>query len=172
MFRQRRALIVVGRSTRVASMQTSVLREINRLRQMTVAELRQEWERLYGEPTHSRNRDQLWKRLAWRVQELAHGGLSDRAKARLEEWAPALPTNPKSVAAPKPSPTKVRDLRLPTCGTVLTRQYHGREIRVLTLEDGFEWEGRRYGSLSAVAWAVTGQKWNGLLFFGLTQRKR
>ena len=63
-------------------------------------------------------------------------------------------------------------MRLPTPGTVLTRRYHGHEIRVVTLDDGFEWEGRHFRSLSAVASAVTGAKWNGLLFFGLTQRKR
>ena len=55
---------------------------------------------------------------------------------------------------------------------VLLRQYHGREIRVLTLDDGFEYDGQRFRSLSAVARSVTGQRWNGLLFFGLTKRKR
>jgi hypothetical protein len=54
----------------------------------------------------------------------------------------------------------------------LTRQYHGREIRVLTLDDGFEWDGQHFRSLSAVARAITGAKWNGRLFFNLTTRKR
>ena len=158
-------------------MPDTVIAEIARLRRLTVAELRQEWRRLCGEPTSARNREYLFRRLAWKVQELAHGGLSDRAKARLEELAPdTFPrarkpndgTTPKREGPPAP----VRDIRMPTAGTVLTRQYHGREIRVVALEDGFEWEGRRYGSLSAVAKAVTGQKWNGRLFFGLTKRKR
>ena len=61
---------------------------------------------------------------------------------------------------------------MPSPGTVLSREYHGREIRVVTLPDGFEWDGQHYGSLSAVARAVTGSKWNGRLFFGLTTRKR
>ena len=64
-------------------MDNTVIRRIHALRQMTVAELRVEWERLYGEPTSSRNRDYLFRRLAWRVQEIAHGGLSDAAKARI-----------------------------------------------------------------------------------------
>ena len=163
-------------------METTVLGEINRLRQMTVAELRQEWERLYGEPTRSRNKDFLFRRLAWRVQELAHGGLSERARDRLDEMAPAegfprarRPGNatPETTSAREPKVTKIRDLRLPTPGTVLTRQYHGQEIRVVALEEGnFEWEGRVYQSLSAAARAVTGAKWNGHLFFGLTERKR
>ena len=159
-------------------MEASVIRQIHRLREMTVGELQVEWQRLYGEPTRSRNRDFLWRRLAWRVQELTHGGLSDRARERLEQLAPdsfqraRTPAVAVDVAAPAPTPKPVRDLRLPVVGTVLTRQYRGSEIRVVTLADGFEWDGRRYGSLSEVARAVTGARWNGRLFFGLTGRKR
>ncbi len=158
--------------------ETSVIRQIHRLRQLTVGELRVEWLKLYGEPARHRNRDYLWKRLAWRVQELAHGGLSDRAKPRIEDLAPDGFTRARTpnVAPPVADPAKPagrqRDARLPSPGTVLTRQYHGNEIRVLALDDGFEWDGRHYRSLSAVARAVTGQRWNGLLFFGLTERKR
>ena len=68
--------------------------------------------------------------------------------------------------------TKIRDINMPTTGTVLTRIYKGTEIRVVTLDDGFEYDGRVYGSLTAVAKAVTVQHWNGRLFFGLTKRKR
>jgi len=159
-------------------MESSVIRRIHALRQMTVGELRIEWQKLYGEPTRSRNRDYLWKRLAWRVQELAHGGLSDRAKQRIEELAPDsfVRARTPNVAVPATDPAPVRrpqrDPRLPSPGTLLTRQYHGNEIRVLVLDNGYEWEGQHYRSLSAVARAVTGQRWNGLLFFGLTERKR
>ena len=66
----------------------TVIRRIHALRQMTVAQLRGEWNRLYGEPTRSRNRDYLFRRLAWRVQETEHGGLSDQARGRIEELAP------------------------------------------------------------------------------------
>ncbi len=162
--------------------ETSVIRQIHRLQQMTVGDLRLEWMKLYGEPTRSRNRDYLWRRLAWRVQELAHGGLNNAAKAKIDELSPdsfaraRTPQNgngtPQTNPAPAPPPRVRRDSRLPVSGTVLTRQYKGREIRVVALDDGFEWDARRYGSLSAVARAVTGQKWNGWLFFGLTKRKR
>ena len=57
-------------------------------------------------------------------------------------------------------------------GSVITKQYRGEEIRVQVLDDGFEWDGGRFGSLSAVARAVTGQRWNGPLFFGLRKRNR
>ena len=65
----------------------------------------------------------------------------------------------------------VRDPRIPRPGVVLSRPYHGQEIRVTVLEEGFEWNGRRFRSLSALAREVTGQRWNGLLFFGLTKGK-
>ncbi|MBZ5640607.1 MAG: DUF2924 domain-containing protein [Acidobacteriia bacterium] len=163
-------------------MQGGVIAQIEAFRKMTVADLRREWERLHGEPTRSRNREYLWRRLAWRVQELAHGGLSDTAKARVAELAPQAfarapvpggfqppPVQPAPVEEPSRT---VRDPRLPSPGTVITRRYHGREIRVVVTEDGFEWDGRQFGSLTEVARAVTGQHWNGRLFFGLTERKR
>ena len=159
---------------------TSVLREIHALQQMSVCELHAKWRELYdGEEPRSRNKTFLWRRLAWRLQEIVYGGLSERAKARIKEiqatnppirirpprgWEP--PTN--SDAKPK----TYRDGRLPPPGSVLTKTYRGEQIRVSVLDDGLEWNGRRFTSLSAVARAITGQKWNGWLFFGLTKRKR
>ncbi len=161
-------------------MSKSVLAQIQRLRAMPVGELQAEWLRLYGEPTRSRNRDYLWKRLAWRLQETDRGGLSDFARERIAELAPdrfQRARTPASVVsidddARGTRPRPIRDPKRPTPGTVLSRRYHGTEIRVVTLDDGFEYDGQAYRSLSAVAFAVTGQKWNGRLFFGLTERKR
>jgi hypothetical protein len=162
-------------------MQGSVIAQIQALQRMSVGELQAEWMRLYGEPSRSRNRDYLVRRLCWRVQELAYGGLSDTAKARIAGLAPAgfvrgrVPPGftPPTDTSASPAPAKaVRDPRLPSPGTVLTRKYRGREIRVVVTEDGFEWDGRRFASLTEVARAVTGQHWNGRLFFGLTERKR
>lgn len=158
-----------------------MLNEIQRLRSMTVSELREQWLRLYGEPSRSRNRDYLWRRLAWRVQEQQLGGLSDRAKTRIEELAPdgfmrartpvmELPETP--APEPDPAPRSKRDLRLPAVGTIISRTYRDRELRLLVLDDGFELDGTRYDSLSEAARAVTGSHWNGPLFFGLRQRKR
>ena len=163
-------------------MEKNVLGEISRLRQMNVAKLRKEWERLYGEPAPSHNRQHLWKRLAWELQARAHGSLSEAAQARLDELGQDAFDRATSrrqrahgadPAAPPPKVTRIRDQRRLAAGTVLTRVYHGQEIRVVALDDGqFEYDGQVYSSLSAVARAVTGQKWNGPLFFGLTQRKR
>ncbi len=167
------------------STETGVIRRIHALRQSTVAELRCEWERLYGEPSRSRNRDYLFRRLAWRVQEIAHGGLSTHARDRIDQLAPDTLTRARTprealdaaVAANQPKPADPvsgpkRDPRLPVPGTVITRTYHGRELRLLVLDDGFELDGVHYRSLSEAARAVTGSKWNGRLFFGLTERKR
>jgi hypothetical protein len=164
--------------------QASVLAQINELRGMKVAELRLKWVELFGEASRSNNRDFLWRRLAWRVQELAFGGLSERAKARLAElskevdlrflpprgWKEALEA--ATAARPAMAPGPVRDPRLPKPGTVLSRPYRGHDIRVSVLEKGFEHAGRPYRSLSAIAREVTGQRRNGLLFFGLTKRDR
>jgi hypothetical protein len=163
--------------------QSSVIAQIQALRGMKVAELRVKWRELFGEESRSGNRDFLWRRLAWRVQELAYGGLSERAKARMEElsnkvdirflpppgWKQAIESALPAVPA-KPGP--VRDTRLPKPGTILSRPYRGHDIRVTVLDEGFEWNGRPFKSLSAIAREVTGQRWNGLLFFGLTKRAR
>jgi len=165
-------------------MSASVTAQIAELQRMSVTQLRAKWKELYaGEETRSCNRTYLWRRLAWRVQELAYGGLSERAKARITElnatddlrFLPPRQWNPEALVAQagasRPESGPIRDSRLPLPGTVLTRQYHGQEIRVTVLEKGFEYQGRPYRSLSAIAREVTGQRWNGLLFFGLTSRK-
>ena len=168
-----------------APLQTSVTAQILALQKMTVRELKVKWRELYSEDSRSCNRQYLWRRLAWRVQELAYGGLSERAKARIAElnrdddlrmlpprrWQP--PSNgsgdqPEPQARPQP----LRDPRIPRPGSTLTRRYRGHEIRVTVLEVGFEYEGRHYASLSALAREITGQRWNGMLFFGLTKRER
>ncbi len=166
-------------------MPDTVIAQILALKKMTVRELKVKWRELYDEDSRSCNRAYLWRRLAWRVQEIAYGGLSERAKARIAElnkdddlrmlpprgWQPPAAGDndqrgPKTVARP------LRDPRLPRPGSTLTRIYRGHEIRVAILEDGFEYEGRHYASLSALAREITGQRWNGLLFFGLTKRER
>lgn len=162
-------------------MNASIPQQIARFQAMSVSELRVEWQRLYGEPTRSRNRVYLWRRLAWRVQELQLGGLRDETKQRIVGLAPAafvraqvppgFAPSAGRISTP-PGATARRDPRLPSPGSTLVRNYRGADVRVLVLDDGFEWEGRRLDSLSEVAFAVTGSKWNGWLFFGLTGRKR
>ena len=146
------------------------------LRQMTPAQLRDKYLEVFGEPTRSGNKDFLFKRVAWRIQSLAEGTLSERAKQRAAELAcdadlrmtmPKAPaTTPGAQSLTKPAPPAA-PTRLPLPGTVLTRQYRGRLIEVTVLPKGFEWQGQVYKSLTAVAKVVTGSHWNGFLFFGL-----
>lgn len=164
----------------------SPIAEIQALRRMTVAELRVRWVEICGSEPRSRNRDYLWRRLAWKVQERAYGGLSEAARARLAELGSEVSLGDLRVRPPKgfdpdavadaadgATPVRpIRDPRLPRPGTVLVRPYRGRELRVLVTEDGFEWDGRRFGSLTETARAITGQHWNGRLFFGMTPRSR
>jgi hypothetical protein len=158
---------------------------------MTVDDLRVEFLRLYGFPTNSRNKDHLRKRIAWKIQADAEGGLSKRALQRIEELAPLAPVRwrpdlkniqfptPSSTAPPRPTPAtseptdlashpiacQTRDDRLPPPGTTITRTYRNREYRVRILADGFEYDGGFYDSLSRVARVITSTNWNGFLFF-------
>ena len=156
----------------------NIKREIERLQRMTVAELRQRWQELYGEPARSRNRIFLWRRLAWRIQEIEFGGLSERARRRAAELAcdaelrqrlprGAFAAEPLSGSGSTVAVSLGPDRRLPQAGTTLVKDYQGRRITVTVLEKGFEHEGRTYRSLSGVAKAITGTHWNGFSFFGL-----
>lgn len=157
-------------------MAQNVKAEIAALERMSPAELRDKHLRVFGEATRSGNRAFLFKRLAWRIQSLAEGGLSERARQRAAELARdadiriTLPRQPKvtSGANQRVTTASVTNRNgLPIPGTVLTRPYRGRLIQVTVLPKGFEWEGAVYRSLSAVAKVVTGSHWNGRLFFGL-----
>ena len=159
----------------------SVAQQLAALSGMGVAALRQRYLEVFSEPSRSGNKDYLFKKVAWRIQSLAEGGLSERAKRRAEELARdadvrlTVPRPPKQAAvtpvAP-PAPKATAQDRLPLPGTVLTRKYRGRQVETKVLPYGFEYEGQVYTSLSAVARAVTGSHWNGHLFFGLTTHKR
>lgn len=162
-------------------MASSMLAEISRLRKMSVAELRVKWRELHGEESRSRNRDFLWRRLSWRLQELAHGGLSDRAKQRIDELGAdtflraRTPNVGAHVADPGPEPKPrrpARDPRLPAPGSVIVKRYKLTELRLVVRDDHFELDGHSFRSLSEAARHVTGSRWNGWLFWGLTERKR
>lgn len=147
-------------------------RELQDLRRLSVPDLCARYEAVYGLPPRVRHRVWLWKRIAWRLEERRCGGLSRVAQARLEQLIAEidipLPEKAGGVAgAPPPSSPKPAE---PVDGTTLVRDYKERQIAATRVDGGWEYEGEVYGSLSAVATAVTGSKWNGRLFFGLTGR--
>lgn len=159
-----------------------VPQQLAALASMSVPELAAKYLELYGEPTRSRNRDYLKKRLAFRIQELAEGGLSARAVTRIAELGDKLPerwrmrqveeTTPSAspllaAADGRVAPADGRDTRLPPPGTVLTRVFKGTQHRVTVREGSIEYEGQLHRSLSSVAKLITGTAWNGFTFFGI-----
>src|SRR5258708_3971454 len=140
--------------------------QIAALRKRPAAALRERYRELFGEESRSSNRQFLFRRVAWRLQALAQGDLSERARKRAGEIA--------NDADVKIQPAKTflkgtglseRDPRLPPTGTILRRTFKGAEIRVTVLDLGFEYAGRRYSSLSAIASEIAGSRWNGFSFF-------
>lgn len=135
---------------------------------LAVNDLRKVYAEVFGEPTRTHNRDWLTKRLAWRLQAQAMGGLSERAKTRAGELANEadLRTTPPPTYATMPTVGE-RDARLPAPGAVITRSYKGVTHHVEVLADGFIWNGASYSTLTAVAKAITKQHVNGFAFFGI-----
>jgi hypothetical protein len=153
----------------------NIVNEVAVLQRLSIGQLRQRFAELFGETTHAGNKIWLIKRIAWRLQALAEGDLSERARRRAEELArdadlrlnpprANIPTTtvPEVVATPTPAAV---DARLPPPGTILARPYKGQLVQVQVLTDGFAYAGSVYASLSAVAKAVTGSHCNGFLFF-------
>jgi hypothetical protein len=161
-------------------MATDVGKELAALQRMSVSALRAKYAEVFGEATTTGNRTWLVRRIAWRIQADAEGDLSERAQQRAAELARdsdlrVIPPREKPAVLPLARggtrtgtlPQEKGDDRLPPPGTVLTRKYKGGTVQVKVLAQGFEYAGAVYGSLSAVAKAVTGSHCNGFLFFGL-----
>src|SRR4051794_35337108 len=153
-------------------MSPNVARELAALQRLTVPQLRLRYAEVFHETTNANNRTWLVKKIAWRLQALAEGDLSERARQRALELANdadlrANPpeTMPLPVPIEAPAPRPQADDRLPAPGTVLTRPYKGSVLQVKIRADGFEYQGQVYPSLSAVAKAITGSHCNGFLFF-------
>jgi hypothetical protein len=162
-------------------MNQTVIAAIEELPQLKVAALQKRYQELFGEESKSSNKQYLFRRIAFRLQANAEGDLSERARRRAAEIADDRDLRmraPKEfVARPDSGPGSVdrtrppKDYRLPAPGALLTRRVGDRQIVVKVLKHGFEYESRRYRSLSAIAREVTGTRWNGLVFFGLAERR-
>jgi hypothetical protein len=164
---------------RTRAVATDITRQLAELRELTVGGLCVRYREVFGEPTRSRNKDYLFKKIAWRIQELAEGGLSERALAKIEELGGDMPVRVRPVRDPEAfdvldagAQTDERDPRLPPAGTVLKRKYKDRTHEITVLDDGFEYLGEKHNSLSIIAGLITGTNWNGYLFWGLKNRRR
>lgn len=160
-------------------MSLNIAKEVAALEQMTVGQLQGRYVEVFGEPVRSRHRQYLIRRIVWRLQANAEGGLTERALRRAEElahdadvrvtpprWATVGKEEPPAVTSTVRVPV-AKDSRLPTAGSHITRNYKGRTITVTVLAGGFEYMGDRYRSLTAIAKSVTGSHMNGFRFFGL-----
>ncbi len=158
--------------------------QITALRQLTVRQLRSRHQELFGESPRSTHKQHLIRRIAWRIQALAEGDLSERARRRAAELAcdadlriraPRRQRSNASQRTGRPNghrpngPLLLRDPRLPMPGTLLVRRYRGENRQVKVLEQGFEYGDDIYGSLTAVVQKITGKHWNGYHFFGLAK---
>ena len=135
------------------------------LKAMKTPELKAQWRELFDSEPPPFNRRYLESRLAYRIQELAYGGLKPETVKRLERLGEELDGGDRSKS-------RIRADLKPIVGTRLIREWQGVEHVVTVTADGYEWQGRPYKSLSSVARAITGTRWNGWVFFGLKNRRR
>lgn len=162
-------------------MDIAVVRAIEELRGLTVLELQEKYREVFGRESKSAHKQFLFRRIAWQLQAQAEGDLSNRVRQRAAQIADEADVRtggkkgfwswPGHARAAAVSSGR-RDGRLPESGTLLTRRYQGRDVVVKVLDTGFEYQSRHYRSLSAIAREVTGTRWNGLLFFGIAERRR
>jgi len=156
-------------------MDMHVGKELAALRRMSVDDLRGRYAEVFGEPTNGRHKEWLVKRIIWRMQSVAEGDLTQRARRRAAELANdadlrrKAPQSPPVVKPAIATPTTSGDRRVPIPGSLITRVYKGQALEVQVLADGFEFEGETYKSLSAVAKQITGTHCNGYHFFRLEQ---
>ena len=149
--------------TAMAVRRKDVSREaLSRLPKLDPGELREEWRRLYKtDASPHLSRELLIRAVAYRMQEVALGGLRLEPQRQLRQIATEL----KQTGAAK----RIRPQLKP--GTRLMREWQGRTYEVVVLDDGFSWQGTRCNSLSAIARKITGTAWSGPLFFGLKQNR-
>ena len=134
------------------------------LKTASLPELKAQWRELFGAEPPGYNRHYLESRLAYRIQELAYGGLKPETIRRLEALGEQF--NDRNVTR-----GRVRHDAMPIAGTRLIREWQGVEHTATVLDDGFEYQGRKYKSLSAIARAITGTRWSGPLFWGLRNHR-
>jgi Protein of unknown function (DUF2924) len=127
---------------------------------LSLGELRLEWRRLYRADPPRLSRDIMMRAIAYRLQEIAYGGLSKATQRRLANLASSFEAN--GTIAPAPIP-RIKP------GSRLVREWHGRTHTVNVTDDGFEFEGKAYQSLTKIACVITGAQWSGPRFFGLAK---
>ena len=144
-----------------------ILRQLAELDSLPTDELKARWRALHGTDPPRFNRQFLIKRLAYRIQEIAYGGLPDEVSARLNALLEEEGYDEIAIKILGRKPARRNSNSHPVSGTVLIREWNGERHEVTALQKGFEYRGIPYRSLSAVARKITRTQWNGPLFFGL-----
>jgi len=147
--------------------------KLSHLQKWAITELCSHYENLFPKPPPSVNKQYLMKRIAYKLQEVDAGDSVERLKSGIEQ--DIAETNPLHIFLQKQSSPlrrklqikKIQDRRIPPPGTVISRTYKNQTYTISVLEHGFQFQGKKYRSLSAVALEITGAHWNGMLFFNL-----
>jgi Protein of unknown function (DUF2924) len=149
---------------------------IESLRKLTTKQLKERFRHVCGEASLSSNRIHLFRRIAWQLQANVSGGLDGRALQRASQLAIEadrelpLPQSLREVSLQSGlDPQQHRDRRLPPVDRSIERSYRGKQLVVTVRENGFEYNGQLYASLSSVARQITGTRWNSFQFFGLRE---
>ncbi len=151
----------------------ALISRLAEIQTLSTGQLRAQFERLSGRPTRSWNREWLRRKVSWLIQEAARQASDDVETPTLALEVRDQPRSARLDSAIQIVPGRgVRDPRIPRPGTEIIREYRGLRLTVTVLEQGFEWNGRAFSSLTALAREITGTHWNGRLFFGLTTRNR
>jgi hypothetical protein len=145
-------------------MTDSIPARLAALKTIPMPDLKAQWRELFESEPPSFNRRHLENRIAYRIQELAYGGLKPETLRRLEALGEQYDSGNITTR-------RIRHDARPIAGTRLVREWKGVEHTVTVLAEGYEWQGRPYRSLSAIARAITGTRWNGLVFFGLKNHR-
>lgn len=165
-------------------MKKTLQQQIDDLAAMDLAALQTRHLEFFGKETACTNRQYLFRKLAWHLQAKAEGGLPEsaidlarsiardtplrmRVLTNADRRSAGLPLDNSSSITIEPA----HDARTPLPGGLIVKQYRGQTHAVTVCEKGFEYEGCKFPSLSAIAFQITGTKWNGYLFFGLTMEK-
>jgi hypothetical protein len=140
-------------------MAKNVVAQVAELNRMGMPQLKERWKALFDTEAPARNRAHMVKRLAYRIQELAYGGLPEQTVAQLRE------------IADEHEKASNRRRNGPVPGTRFVREWNGERYEVTVTRDGYEYRGRPFKSLSAIAREITGTRWNGPLFFGIRKQE-